>query len=209
VFSSDSFLTAQGPSENPALDKEQTGLGALYRLYRTFDGWIQLAAVGPGHFEALCSTLGCSDLVSDPRFSTPEQRMRNREELEGRLEPLFGSRTSQQVHIELEAARVPSEIPLDTHGGETVLHDEENAALGLTVAYEHPLLGLLRQFGHLILFSDTPGRIAGPPPLVGEHSRDILAWAGFSEESVEELKASDVVTWPDEDGDLASYPWSC
>jgi crotonobetainyl-CoA:carnitine CoA-transferase CaiB-like acyl-CoA transferase len=209
VFSSDCFLTAQGPSENPGLDKEQTGLGALYRLYRTFDGWIQLAAVGPGHFEALCSALGCSDLVSDPRFSSPEQRMRNREELEGRLVPLFESRTSQQVHIELEAAGVPSEIPLDTHGGETVLHDEENAALGLTVAYEHPLLGLLRQFGHLILFSDTPGRIAEPPPLVGEHSRDILAWAGYSPESVEELKASGVVTWPDVDLDLASYPWSC
>ena len=113
------------------------------------------------------------------------------------------------MHIELEVAGVPSEIPLDTHGGETVLHDEENAALGLTVAYEHPLLGLLRQFGHLILFSDTPGRIAGPPPLVGEHSRDILAWAGYSGESVEKLKASGVVTWPDEDGDLGNYPWSC
>ena len=78
-----------------------------------------------------------------------------------------------------------------------MLHDAENEDLGLTVSYEHPLFGLLRQFGHLIHFSDTPGRIAGPPPLVGEHSRDVLDWAGYSPEDVTELKAVGVVTWPD------------
>lgn len=205
VFSSDHFLVGEGVSRNPSLDKDQTGLGALYRLYRTFDGWIQLAAVGPGHFESLCAVLGCSDLVSDPRFISPEMRDENREALEHLLAPLFEARTSQQAHLQLDPAGVPNEIPLDTHGGETVLHDEENAKLGLTVAYEHPLLGQLRQFGHLILFSDTPGRIAGPPPLVGEHSRDILEWAGYSPEAVEELNANGVVTWPDPE----SYPWTC
>ena len=115
--------------------------------------------------------------------------MRNREAIEDLLAPIFESRTSQQVHLDLEAAGVPSEIPFDTHGGETVLHDEENLQLGLVVTYEHPLLGSLRQFGHLVTFSATPGRIAGPPPLVGEHSRDILAWAGYGPETVDELKA--------------------
>jgi crotonobetainyl-CoA:carnitine CoA-transferase CaiB-like acyl-CoA transferase len=205
VFSSDHFLIGEGESRNPLLDKEQTGLGALYRLYRTFDGWVQIAAVGPGHFGSLCSVLGCGDLVSDVRFSTPELRAANRNSLEDLLSPLFAKRTSQQVHLALEAAGVPSEIPLDTHGGETVLHDAENEDLGLTVAYEHPLLGLIRQFGHLIHFSETPGRIAGPPPLVGEHSRDVMDWAGYSPDAVAELKATGVVAWPD----LENYPWSC
>jgi crotonobetainyl-CoA:carnitine CoA-transferase CaiB-like acyl-CoA transferase len=110
------------------------------------------------------------------------------------------------VHLALESAAVPSEIPLDTHGGETVLHDEENLELGLVVKYEHPLLGSMRQFGHLVTFSDTPGRIAGPPPLVGEHTREILAWAGFGPEAVDQLKDSGVVAWPEESVD---YPWTC
>ncbi len=206
VFSSGSFLAADGPRDFPSLDKDQTGMGALYRLYRTFDGWIQIAAVGRGHFEALCSSLGCGDVANDGRFSTPELRMTNRQVLEDLLVPAFASRTSQQVHLDLDAAGVPNEIPLDTHGGETVLHDEENLELGLVVGYEHPLLGSMRQFGHLVTFSDTPGRIAGPPPLVGEHSRDILAWAGFTPETVDELKSSGVVSWPD---DSVDYPWSC
>ena len=58
VFSCDSFITPDGPSDVPALDADQMGTGALYRLYRTFDGWIQIAAVGPGHFGALSQELG-------------------------------------------------------------------------------------------------------------------------------------------------------
>ena len=206
VFSSGSFLTDDGPRDLPSLDKGQTGMGALYRLYRTFDGWIQIAAVGTGHFEALCSALGCVEVADDERFSSPEARVRNREALGDLLEPIFASRTSQQLHLDFEAAGVPSEIPVDTHGGETVLHDEENMLLGLVVAYEHPLLGSLRQFGHLVTFSETPGRIAGPPPLVGEHTRDVLEWAGYAPEVVDELGQAGVVAWP---GDPGDYPWSC
>jgi crotonobetainyl-CoA:carnitine CoA-transferase CaiB-like acyl-CoA transferase len=181
-------------------------MGALYRLYRTFDGWIQVAAVGPGHFGALCAALRCGELADDERFKSAELRMRNREALEDLLAPIFATKTSQQVHLDLESANVPSEIPVDTHGGETVLHDDENLELGLVVSYEHPLLGSLRQFGHLVTFSGTPGRIAGPPPLVGEHTRDILAWAGFGPEAVDGLKTSGVVAWPEDEGD---YPWPC
>jgi crotonobetainyl-CoA:carnitine CoA-transferase CaiB-like acyl-CoA transferase len=206
VFSSEVFLTESGPNEFPQLDKDQTGLGALYRLYRTFDGWLQIAAIGRGHFEALCAALGCSEVASDPRFSTADARRRNRAILEDQLAPIFRRKTSQQMHLELEAAGVPSEIPLDTHGGETVLHDEENNALGLVVAYEHPMFGMLRQFGQLINLSETPGRIAGPPPLVGQHSGDVLAWAGFSRAEIDELKSQGVIGWP-EDG--VDYPWSC
>jgi crotonobetainyl-CoA:carnitine CoA-transferase CaiB-like acyl-CoA transferase len=206
VFSSGSFLTEQGPRDFPPLDKGQTGMGALYRLYRTFDSWIQVAAVGPGQFEALCAALGCREIADDERFISPDLRADNRQALEDLLEPLFARKTSQQVHLDLESAGVPSEIPLDTHGGETVLHDEENIELGLVVSYEHPLLGSLRQFGHLVTFSDTPGRIAGPPPLVGEHTRDILVWAGYGAEAVDGLKQSGVVAWPEESVD---YPWSC
>ena len=65
---------------------------------------------------------------------------------------------------------MPNEIPRDTNAGELVLFDADNERLGLVAEYEHPIVGLMRQFGELIQFSETPGHIAGPPPLVGEHT---------------------------------------
>jgi crotonobetainyl-CoA:carnitine CoA-transferase CaiB-like acyl-CoA transferase len=206
VFSSDIFLTQDGPVAYPRLDKDQTGLGALYRLYRSFDGWIQIAAVKPTDFASLCSVLGCTEVASDERFDSSESRSQHRHALEEVLAPKFAAKTSHQLHLELDAAGVPNEIPVDTHGGESVLHDEENVDLGLVVSYEHPLLGNIRQFGHLVNFSDTPGRIAGPPPMVGEHSRDILSSAGFSDDAIDELKRNGVVFWPEGGSD---YPWPC
>jgi crotonobetainyl-CoA:carnitine CoA-transferase CaiB-like acyl-CoA transferase len=206
LFSSDSFLTPDGHSDVPSLDAGQNGTGALYRLYRTYDGWIQLAAVGPGHFEALCKSLGCAELATDHRFSSAADRMRNRKALEEELAPHFAAKTSQQLSLSLDAAGVPNEIPSDTHSGETFLHDEENLRLGLAVAYEHPILGELRQFGLLVNFSETPGRVAGPPPMVGEHSLEILGSIGIDAESAARLRADGIVYWP---GDGADYPWTC
>jgi crotonobetainyl-CoA:carnitine CoA-transferase CaiB-like acyl-CoA transferase len=206
VFSSDSFLTPGGQSDVASLDAGQTGTGALYRLYRTYDGWIQLAAVGPGHFEALCRTLGRAELSADPRFSTAENRKRNRTALEDELVSQFAAKTSQQLSLELDGAGIPNEIPVDTRSGETFLHDEENLRLGLAVVYDHPILGQLRQFGHLVNFSETPGRVAGPPPMVGEHSLEILEWVGIDADGASRLNADGVVRWP---GDGSDYPWSC
>jgi crotonobetainyl-CoA:carnitine CoA-transferase CaiB-like acyl-CoA transferase len=86
-----------------------------------------------------------------------------------------------------------------------VLFDGDNERLGLVTEYEHPLMGRMRQFGNLVDFSDTPGRIAGPPPMVGEHTREILAGLGYDEAEIDELRREGVVTWPSPDTD---YPWA-
>ncbi len=72
----------------------------------------------------------------------------------------------------------------------------------LVAEYAHPTLGTLRQFGHTIGFSDTPGRIQGPPPRVGEHTQEILEELGCDRSEIDELRRAGVVTWPDDD-----YPW--
>jgi len=102
----------------------------------------------------------------------------------------------------LDDAGVPNEVALDVDGGESALYDADAERLGLVTEYEHPTLGLLRQFGETINFSDTPGQIVRPPPRVGEDSREILEELGVSETEMDDLKARGVVTWPDDD-----YPW--
>jgi crotonobetainyl-CoA:carnitine CoA-transferase CaiB-like acyl-CoA transferase len=194
------FLTQEGTKAppRPKLDKELTGISATYRLYQTIDGWLQLAAVKQNHFEALCQVLGKPTLKDDRRFATEEARTTHRKELEAELEPVFKSRTSKEWNILLDGAGVPNEIPVDTNDGETILFDEENVRLGLVAEYAHPTMGLMRQFGHLIFFSRTPGNIQGPPPLVGENTRDIMRWLGYSEKTIEEYKAKNVIYYPDE-----------
>ena len=61
------------------------------------------------------------------------------------------------------------------------------------------------QYGSFIVFSETPGNIKGPPPLVGEHTVEILEWLGYceAERDMEALKAEGVVYWPDD-----NYAWT-
>ena len=73
---------------------------------------------------------------------------------------------------------MPNEIAFDAMGGEGALYDADAERLGLVVEYEHPIMGTLRQFGELVNFSDTPARVFGPPPRVGEHTLEILEWLG-------------------------------
>ncbi len=199
VFSSDAMLVDGEPVPRPRIDKDQTGIDALYRLYRTQDDdWIQIAAVQDADWLALAGVLGLSELATEPRFATAASRHEQRAELDSLLEPIFRTRTARQWILAFDDAAVPGEIPMETRDGETVLFDADNVELGLVAEYEHPVRGLMRQFGNLIDFSDTPGHIAGPPPMVGQHTREILRSLGRTDADVDDLLARNVVYEPDE-----------
>ena len=190
VFSSDVMLAADGtPTRRPKLDAEQRGFDPAYRLYETNDGWIQVAAIGDGQWAALCATVG----VADPD---------DRADAEARLEDAFRAKTAVSWSHALDDAGVPNEVALDVDGGQSALYDADAERLGLVTEYEHPMLGTLRQFGDTVQFSETPGRILGPPPRVGEHTRAILDELGCTHPEIDELRRAGVVTWPDDD-----YPW--
>jgi crotonobetainyl-CoA:carnitine CoA-transferase CaiB-like acyl-CoA transferase len=78
------------------------------------------------------------------------------------------------------------------------LHDADNVRLGLVANYEHPIYGKMRQFGHLIDFSETPGRIEAPAPLVGQHTRELLDGIGLSQSEIDGLVLAGVAYEPDE-----------
>jgi crotonobetainyl-CoA:carnitine CoA-transferase CaiB-like acyl-CoA transferase len=199
VFSSDAMLVDGEPVPRPRIDKDQMGIDALYRLYRTQDDeWIQIAAVKDSEWLALAGVLGLGDLATEARFATATSRHEQRAELDALLEPIFLTRTARNWALAFDDAGVPSEIPLETRDGETVLFDADNVELGLVAEYEHPIRGLMRQFGNLIDFSDTPGNIGGPTPLVGQHTREILLSLGRTDADVDDLLARNVVYEPDE-----------
>jgi crotonobetainyl-CoA:carnitine CoA-transferase CaiB-like acyl-CoA transferase len=203
LYTLDSWLDAEGrPSPRPTLDREQMGLDALYRLYETQDGWVQLAAVKPEHWAALCRVIRRDDLAHDPRFAGPADRADHRSELTEILAGEFMRDIATNWRRSLLAAGVPAEVSVDTWEGETILFDGELERLGLVAEYEHPLLGRVRQFGNLITFSDTPCRQERAAPMLGQHTREILAELGYDESAVEDYRARGVVRWPD-----ADYPY--
>jgi hypothetical protein len=76
------------------------------------------------------------------------------------------------------------------------LHDDaELRARGWTSSYAHPFVGKLDQIGLLCDLSDTPGRVQGPPLIVGQHSREILRELGYTASEIEALCASCVLDW--------------
>jgi crotonobetainyl-CoA:carnitine CoA-transferase CaiB-like acyl-CoA transferase len=96
----------------------------------------------------------------------------------------------------LDAAGVPVEqAPEDARRAWFTQPDV--VAAGLVADYEHPTYGRFRQFGHLVNLSDTPGRIAGPPPLLGQHSREVLAELGYSDAEISTLRDQGVTLWPE------------
>jgi crotonobetainyl-CoA:carnitine CoA-transferase CaiB-like acyl-CoA transferase len=179
VFSSDAMLGPDGaPAERPHLDRALHGLAPHYRLYRTGgDGWICVTAVTAAERAALLAT-------------APD-------------EDTFLTKTALQWSRLLDAAGVPNEIPVDSMDGLTALHDDDNVRLGLVVDFEHPLLGSLRQFGNFLRFSATPASVGGPPPLVGQHSREVLRGAGYRDGDIDALIGAGVVYEP-----TADYPHS-
>lgn len=200
LFTADSWLAADGtPSPRPALDREQLGLDALYRLYATQDGWLQLAAVKEAHWEPLCRAVGRPGLVSDPRFAGAAERAAHRDELTAALGEAFLGDIAVNWRRALTAAGVPAEVSVDTWDGETVLFDEDLVRLGLVAEYHHPLLGRVRQFGNLISFSDTPGSQQRATPMLGQDTEQILVELGYDRDDIADLHARGIVTWPGED----------
>lgn len=203
ILGSEAMIVDGDRVVGPRLDAGHHGLDACYRLYETSDGYLQIAAVKPEHWVALCAVLGVPKLAGDPRFVNASARHEHRDELEALLAARFTYRTAIVWSRMLTDAGVPNAVPVDTKAGELVFFDADNERLGLVAEYDQPVVGRMRQYGSFIDFSDTPGRIRGPVPMVGEHTREILEWLGHDEGAVTELHEQRVVYWPDDD-----YQWT-
>jgi crotonobetainyl-CoA:carnitine CoA-transferase CaiB-like acyl-CoA transferase len=180
-LNTDAWIGPDGWSKRPRTDARQTGLGPLYRLYEASDGWLAIACLGGTHRRALVSVVPGLDPAA------PDV---------GTLEAWFAARSAQEAFAVLDAAGVPVELaPEDAR--RTWFTQPDLVAAGLVADYQHPTYGRFRQFGSLVDLSDTPGRIAGPPPLLGQHSREVLADLGYTGAEIESLRDRGVTLWPD------------
>jgi crotonobetainyl-CoA:carnitine CoA-transferase CaiB-like acyl-CoA transferase len=197
LWGSGTYRSPDGSPDLPKLDKAQTGLDALYRLYKAQGGWIQIAALKAEHWPALCQAVGRADLLDDERFGSPDARVSNRAALETELEGAFSALTPLQWRRRLDSVGVPSEISVDSQDGESWLFDEELLRLGVVTEVNHAVHGRLRQVGQLITFSDTPGVSRLAPPVVGQHTVELMRWLGYDDETIMSYREQGIVDFPD------------
>ena len=167
----------------PGLDAMALGWNALYRLYEGADGWVCIAAQAPGDWERLCGAVGSPELSSDPKFATEEDRREHDSELAQALENVFKNRPVKELRNVLDQNGVACEISspdfiLD------FFNDPTNVDKQRLTTFNDPLGGKTTSIGRLIDFSETPGKIWGPPLVVGDHTREILNEVGFSEDAI-------------------------
>jgi crotonobetainyl-CoA:carnitine CoA-transferase CaiB-like acyl-CoA transferase len=159
---------------------------APYQPFRAEDGWIAVAAANDSLFLRLCEVLGRSELSQDERFRTNDARVRNRLELLTPLEEAFATRPAEDWVAELDAAGVPA-------GKIRGVLDALRAAAPATVRVEHPIAGELELVAPAFALESSPLREPVAPPLLGQHTREVLTELGLDAPRIAELEAAGVV----------------
>ncbi len=162
-----------------------------YQTFRTADGDVILACGNDNLFRKFCEVGNCQQLAVDPRFATNGKRVENRAELTALLNDIFARRSTRDWVAALEAAGVPNG-PINTL--EQVFEEPQAIARGLRIEIEHPLAGKIPLIRSPMRFSGTPLEHEIPPPLLGQHSADVLrGLLGRSDEEIAELRAAGVI----------------
>ena len=165
-------------------------MSAPYQAIKTKDGYITIGAATQSTWEGMCRAIGREELIVDLRFAIPGDRKRREKELAALLEEAFCEETTQHWMEVLEGARVPCGPINDM---DQVYSDPQVRAREMLVELEDPELGTLKNIGIPVKLSLTPGSIRRRAPDLGEHSREVLLEAGYSDEDVTRLINAGVV----------------
>jgi crotonobetainyl-CoA:carnitine CoA-transferase CaiB-like acyl-CoA transferase len=186
------ILSVQSHFYCRALQREEEGpLGICpYRLFETKDGLIFIGAATDKFWRILCDALGMSELGEDAKYATNPQRLLHQAELIPMLTPVFLEKTAAQWEELLVAKGFPcSEVA--TY--EQFFTHPQVEAMDMNPVVEHPTIGPLRLAGVPIHFGKTPGRIQSAPPLLGQHTEEILREIGLDGERIEDLRRQGII----------------
>ncbi|HEX9416901.1 MAG TPA: CoA transferase [Gaiellaceae bacterium] len=179
-----------GSAEVPGRHGTAFPLIAPYEVIAAQDGEIMIAAANDRLFAALCEVVGSPDLADDPRFATNPDRVANRDELISLLAARFAAESASTWLERLDAAGVPA---APVHDIAQVAMDEQTRALEILQPLAHPTVRELVTVALPLSADGERVRHGSPPPLLGEHSGEVLEELGYSREEIAELADSGVI----------------
>ena len=180
------FLTRQSPERignaHPML--------VPYRVYQARDSSFIIGVGTDTLWQRFCRAIDRMDLAVDERFTHNADRVRNRSELEPILDAHFAQRDAGEWLDRLREARIPCG-PVNSLAD--IVADEHFLARGGVTVMEHPSVGDLRMLSNPIHFSLTPPAYNQHPPLLGQHTEEVLTEVGYSPAEVQALSEAGVV----------------
>ncbi|CUJ51895.1 CaiB/BaiF CoA transferase family protein [Achromobacter aegrifaciens] len=156
------------------------------RPYATADGYISLLIYNDKHWRNFFDLIGRPELSRDPRFSTHGARAVHIGEVYAFVADVIATRSSQDWLEGLARADIPAS-PL--YSVDDLLQDEHLAATGLIRPMDHPSEGRIRTTAPLGRYENTPTSIRRPAPRLGQHSREVLAEAGYDPARIDAMTA--------------------
>jgi len=162
---------------------------APYQAFRCADGFINVGAATDRTFVRFAELLGHPEWTTDDRFRSATARVTNRQALAALLEAVTGTETRDTWLARLDQAGVPCGPILDY--AEAFAHPQARAR-EMSVRVDHPILGPMQTLGTPLKLSATPLDAGRRAPMLGEHTDEVLAAAGYSQDEIEQLRAAGV-----------------
>jgi crotonobetainyl-CoA:carnitine CoA-transferase CaiB-like acyl-CoA transferase len=162
-----------------------------YQPFRAADGELILACGNDNLYNKFCEAAGCPELARDPRFATNGKRVENRAELTRLLAEVFKKRSTREWLELLEAAGVPNG-PINDIA--QVFEEPQVKARGVRIELDHATAGKLPMVASPMRFSGTPIEYRRGPPVLGEHTAEVLrGLLGKSEAEIARLRAAGII----------------
>jgi formyl-CoA transferase len=166
-----------------------TRSGGVTGIHPAKEGHIYISANTPHFWHALCELTGLAEMAEDPRFDTVRKRAQHANEIVPKLRAALQSRTA----LEWEKCfgdRVPCGA---VRRIEDMFDDPQVLAEGLIASFDHPSAGRYRGMAHPVKLSASPGPKPFAAPALGQHTKEVLARCGYSDQEIENLRKLKVI----------------
>ena len=162
-----------------------------YQTFHTKDGDLILAIGNDNQFRKFCDAAGIPEVAQDPRFIGNVPRLENRDACTAAIAPAVKKKTTAEWVALLEPAGVPCG-PINRL--DDVYSDPQVQHRGMKIEVDHPLAGAIPLVANPIKYSRTPIQYDAPPPLLGQHTDEILSGLlGKSAAEIDALRAKKIV----------------
>jgi crotonobetainyl-CoA:carnitine CoA-transferase CaiB-like acyl-CoA transferase len=158
-----------------------------YQGFKTADqAYIMVSVTNEKMWKKFCQIIGKPGLAVESQFETNEKRVIHREKLVPMLEEIFAGQSADYWLAQLKTVKVPCGR---VNTMDRVFNNPQIEPLNMVVEMDHPTAGKIKLVGIPVKYSETPGSIRRPPPLLGQHTDEILSkLIGYSKTEIEVLR---------------------